>query len=77
MVPKCGFATPSAEALARHEQRPHGKCCGLCEYSAPDLDMLEKHAFTFLSANLDPSVNELFKVLLENFNTKHKFKGKV
>ena len=43
----------------------------------PLLDMLEKHAFTFLSANLDPSVNELFKVLLENYNTKHKFKGKV
>ena len=43
----------------------------------PLLDMLEKHAFTFLSANLDPSVNELFKVLLENYNARHKFKGKV
>ena len=43
MVPKCGFATPSPEALARHEQRPHDKCCGLCEYSAPEQDMLEKH----------------------------------
>lgn len=40
---KCGFATPSPEALARHKQRPHDKCCGLCEYSAPNQDMLEKH----------------------------------
>jgi len=54
------------------EQRGH-----LTTALFPLLDMLEKHSFTFLSANLDPSVNELFKVLLENYNARHKFKGKV
>ena len=43
----------------------------------PLLDMLEKHSLAYLSANLSPSTNELFKVLLANYNSSHKFKGKV
>ena len=43
----------------------------------PLLDMLEKHNLAFLSSNLPPASNELFKLILSNYNTSHKFKGKV
>ena len=43
----------------------------------PLLDLMEKHSFSYLSANLSPSANELFKVLLDNYNSSHRFRGKV
>ena len=43
----------------------------------PLLDLLEKHNLAFLSANLPPATNELFKLILNNYQTSHKFKGKV
>jgi len=43
----------------------------------PLLDMLDKHSFEYLSSNLGPANNEIFKHLLNNFNSSHKFKGKV
>ena len=43
----------------------------------PLLDMLEKHNLAFLSSNLPPASNELFKLILNNYNSSHKFKGKV
>eukprot|EP00090_Calanus_glacialis_P023825 TRINITY_DN3695_c0_g1_i1.p1 TRINITY_DN3695_c0_g1~~TRINITY_DN3695_c0_g1_i1.p1 ORF type:complete len:1178 (+),score=297.53 TRINITY_DN3695_c0_g1_i1:54-3587(+) len=43
----------------------------------PLLDMLDKHSFEYLSSNLAPATNEIFKRLLTNYNSSHKFKGKV
>ena len=43
----------------------------------PLLDLLEKHSLAFLSSNLPPATNELFKLILNNYNSTHKFKGKV
>lgn len=43
----------------------------------PLLDMLDKHSFEYLSSNLPPATNEIFKHILTVYNTNHKFKGKV
>jgi len=43
----------------------------------PLLEMLEKHSLNYISSNLSPASNELFKVLLENYQATQKFKGKV
>jgi len=41
------------------------------------LDMLDKHSFEFISNNLPPATNEIFKQILSTYNSSHKFKGKV
>jgi len=43
----------------------------------PVLPFLDKHDMETLSASLDPATNELFKQLLTNYNSNHKFRGKV
>jgi len=43
----------------------------------PLLDMLDTHSFQYLSANLAPATNEIFKHLLSSYHSSHKFKGKV
>ena len=43
----------------------------------PLLDLLEKHSLAFLSSNLPPATNELFKLIFSHYNISHKFKGKV
>ena len=43
----------------------------------PLLDMLDNHSFQYLSSNLSPATNEIFKHLLTSYNSSHKFKGKV
>jgi len=43
----------------------------------PLFDMLDKHSFEYLSSNLPPATNEIFKHTLTNYNANHKFKGKV
>ena len=40
------------------------------------LDMLDPCYLTYISSNLSPSTNELFKILLQNYESGHKFKGK-
>ena len=43
----------------------------------PLFPSLDKHDMELLSASLDPATNELFKQLLTNYNSNHKFRGKV
>jgi len=43
----------------------------------PLLDMLDTHSYQYLSNNLAPATNEIFKHLLTSYNSSHKFKGKV
>ena len=43
----------------------------------PLIPFLDKHDLELLSSSLDPATNELFKQLLTNYNSNHKFRGKV
>ena len=43
----------------------------------PLLDMLDNPSLQYLSSNLSPATNEIFKHLLTSYNSSHKFKGKV
>jgi len=41
------------------------------------LDICETHSHEYLSANLPPAVNEVFKIVLQNYKTNYKFTGHV
>ena len=66
-----------ADLLTLLQSLPFDKRGILTTSLYPLLDMLEKHSFSYLSSNLSPSTNELFKAILETYNSSHKFKGKV
>merc|ERR1712126_386361 len=66
-----------ADLLTLLQSLPFDKRGILTTSLYPLLDMLEKHSFSYLSSNLSPSTNELFKVILGTYNSSHKFKGKV
>jgi hypothetical protein len=47
------------------------QCCHIL------LDMCDKHSLDYLAANLPPGTKEIFKQVLQYYNTHHKFTGKV
>ena len=70
-------ATLMADLLAHMSNLVPSSRAVLTSALMPVLPFLDKHDMETLSASLDPATNELFKQLLTNYNSNHKFRGKV
>jgi len=70
-------ATLTADLLAHMSKLEPSSRAVLTSALMPLLPFLDKHDMELLSSSLDPATNELFKQLLTNYNSNHKFKGKI
>merc|ERR1712105_192409 len=70
-------ATLTADLLAHMTMLELSSRAVLTSGLMPLLPFLDKHDMELLSSSLDPATNELFKQLLTNYNSNHKFRGKV
>merc|ERR1712037_832668 len=70
-------ATLTADLLAHMSKLEPSFRAVLTSALMPLLPFLDKHDMELLSSSLDPATNELFKQLLTNYNSNHKFRGKV
>ena len=70
-------ATLMADLLAHMSKLEPSFRAVLTSALMPLLPFLGKHDMELLSSSLDPATNELFKQLLTNYNSNHKFRGKV
>ena len=70
-------ATLTADLLTHMSNLAPSSRALLTSALMPLLPFLDKHDMELLSSSLDPATNELFKQLLTNYNSNHKFRGKV
>jgi len=70
-------ATLTADLLTHMSNLAPSSRAVLTSALMPLLPFLDKHDMELLSSSLDPATNELFKQLLTNYNSNHKFRGKV
>merc|ERR1719341_2729569 len=70
-------ATLTADLLIHMSSLAPSSRAVLTSSLMPIIPFLDKHDMELLSSSLDPATNELFKQLLTNYNSNHKFRSKV